>query len=63
MTLPVFVRDYSDFYSSYNHAYNTGMMFKVPGALNPNWWYIPIGYHGRASSIVVSGTDIIRPKG
>mmetsp|Transcript_25414 Transcript_25414/g.19157 ORF Transcript_25414/g.19157 Transcript_25414/m.19157 type:complete len:125 (+) Transcript_25414:325-699(+) len=64
MTLPVFIRDYTDFYSSKNHAYNMGCMFRGPeNALAVNWLHIPIGYHGRASSIVVSGHEIIRPKG
>jgi len=64
LLLPVFIRDYTDFYSSKNHAYNVGCMFRGPdNALQPNWLHIPIGYHGRASSIVVSGTEIRRPKG
>ncbi len=64
MHLPVFVRDYTDFYSSIEHATNVGMMFRDPEkALLPNWKHIPVGYHGRASSIIVSGTDIHRPKG
>lgn len=64
MHLPVFVRDYTDFYSSIEHATNVGKMFRDPdNALLPNWKHIPVGYHGRASSIVVSGTDIHRPKG
>ncbi len=64
MHMPVFVRDYTDFYSSIEHATNVGKMFRDPeNALLPNWKHIPVGYHGRASSIVVSGTDIHRPKG
>ena len=64
MLLPVQVGDYTDFYSSEQHAYNVGCMFRDPNnALLPNWKHIPVGYHGRASSIVVSGTDIYRPKG
>lgn len=64
MLLPVFIRDYTDFYSSKNHAFNVGCMFRDPAtALNPNWTHLPVGYHGRASSIVVSGTPIRRPKG
>ena len=64
MRLPVFIRDYTDFYSSKNHAYNVGVMFRGPdNALQPNWLHLPVGYHGRASSIVVSGTQIRRPKG
>jgi len=62
--LPVFIRDYTDFYSSKNHAYNVGVMFRGPdNALQPNWVHVPVGYHGRASSIVVDGTPITRPKG
>lgn len=64
MLMPVEVGDYTDFYSSEQHAYNVGCMFRDPNnALLPNWKYIPVGYHGRASSIVVSGTPINRPKG
>jgi len=64
MKLPVFVGDYTDFYSSLEHATNVGKMFRdADNALFPNWKHIPIGYHGRASSIVVSGTGIHRPKG
>ena len=64
MLMPVKVGDYTDFYSSEQHAYNVGCMFRDPdNALLPNWKHIPVGYHGRASSIVVSGTDIIRPAG
>ena len=64
MLLPITVGDYTDFYSSEQHAYNVGCMFRDPNnALLPNWKYIPVGYHGRASSIVVSGTPIYRPKG
>ena len=62
--MPVKVGDYTDFYSSIEHATNVGMMFRDPkNALLPNWQHIPVGYHGRSSSIVVSGTDIHRPKG
>jgi fumarylacetoacetase len=64
MLMPVKVGDYTDFYSSKEHATNVGIMFRDPeNALLPNWKHIPVGYHGRASSIVVSGTDIHRPKG
>ena len=64
MMMPVEVGDYTDFYSSEQHAYNVGCMFRDPNnALLPNWKYIPVGYHGRASSIVVSGTPLYRPKG
>ncbi|MFT5618965.1 MAG: fumarylacetoacetase [Arenicella sp.] len=64
MLMPVQVGDYTDFYSSIEHATNVGIMFRgKDNALMPNWRHIPVGYHGRASSIVVSGTDIHRPKG
>ena len=64
MHLPVRIGDYTDFYSSIEHATNVGKMFRDPeNALLPNWRHIPVGYHGRASSIVVSGTPIKRPKG
>ncbi|MCU7613030.1 fumarylacetoacetase [Chryseobacterium sp. GMJ5] len=64
MMMPVHVPNYTDFYSSIEHATNVGKMFRDPAnALLPNWKHLPVGYHGRASSIVVSGTDINRPKG
>lgn len=64
MHLPVKVGDYTDFYSSEAHAYNVGCMFRDPNnALLPNWKHIPVGYHGRASSIIPSGQAIYRPKG
>lgn len=64
MHLPVKVGDYTDFYSSIEHATNVGKMFRDPdNALLPNWRHLPVGYHGRASSIIVSGQDIHRPKG
>ena len=64
MLMPVQVGDYTDFYSSIEHATNVGTMFRDPeNALLPNWRHLPVGYHGRASSIVVSGTEIHRPKG
>lgn len=64
MLLPVKIGDYTDFYSSMEHATNVGKMFRDPdNALLPNWKHLPVGYHGRASSIVVSGTPIYRPKG
>lgn len=64
LSMPIKVRNYTDFYSSKEHATNVGSMFRDPAnALPANWKHLPIGYHGRASSIVVSGTDIIRPKG
>ena len=56
--------DYTDFYSSKEHATNVGTMFRGPeNALMPNWLHLPVGYHGRASSVVVSGTPITRPQG
>ena len=62
--LPVRIGDYTDFYSSIEHATNLGKMFRDPeNALLPNWRHIPVGYHGRASSIVISGTDVQRPYG
>lgn len=64
MCMPVHVPNYTDFYSSEQHAYNVGCMFRDPAnALMPNWKHLPVGYHGRASSIVVSGTPFHRPKG
>lgn len=64
MLMPVQVPNYTDFYSSKEHATNVGIMFRDPAnALLPNWKHLPVGYHGRASSIVVSGTPIHRPKG
>ncbi|MCX8492479.1 MAG: fumarylacetoacetase, partial [Cyclobacteriaceae bacterium] len=64
MQLPIHIPNYTDFYSSEEHATNVGTMFRDPkNALLPNWKHLPVGYHGRASSIVVSDTDIHRPKG
>lgn len=64
MLLPVKIGDYTDFYSSMEHATNVGKMFRDPeNALLPNWKYLPVGYHGRASSIIPSGIPIHRPKG
>ncbi|MBH75693.1 MAG: fumarylacetoacetase [Flavobacteriales bacterium] len=64
MVLPVKIGDYTDFYSSKDHATNVGKMFRDPeNALLPNWLHIPVGYHGRSSSIVISGTDVKRPSG
>ena len=64
MHMPVQVGDYTDFYSSIEHATNVGKMFRDPeNALLPNWRHIPVGYHGRASSIVIDGTPIHRPRG
>jgi fumarylacetoacetase len=62
--LPIEVADYVDFYASENHATNIGQIFRPDGAaLTPNWKHLPIGYHGRSGTIVVSGTDIVRPMG
>lgn len=64
MHLPVSVGDYTDFYSSIEHATNVGSLFRDPeNALLPNWRHLPVGYHGRASSIIVSGQNIHRPIG
>ncbi|KAK2717353.1 hypothetical protein QYM36_006217 [Artemia franciscana] len=64
MHLPVTIGDYTDFYSSIHHATNVGEMFRgKANALMPNWKHLPVGYHGRASSVVVSGTPIRRPNG
>ncbi|GAB2301028.1 hypothetical protein Dimus_035064 [Dionaea muscipula] len=64
LLLPTAIGDYTDFYANLNHATNCGIIFR--GTENPvpkNWFYLPIAYHGRASSVVISGTDIIRPRG
>ncbi len=62
--LPVEVGDYTDFYASREHATNVGIMFRgKENALMPNWLHLPVGYHGRASSVVLSGMDVIRPRG
>ncbi len=62
--MPFAVSEFTDFYASRNHAFNVGSMFRDPeNALPPNWLHMPIGYNGRASSVVVSGTDIRRPWG
>jgi fumarylacetoacetase len=90
MHLPAKIGDYTDFYSSREHATNVGIMFRLVGgarlitaaaavvsnkyaysathrgkdkALQPNWLHLPVGYHGRASSVVLSGTPVIRPSG
>jgi fumarylacetoacetase len=64
MHMPVAIRDYTDFYSSKEHATNVGIMFRgKDNALMPNWLHLPVGYHGRASSIGLSGEDVIRPHG
>lgn len=64
MHMPFAVSEFTDFYAGRNHAFNVGTMFRGPeNALPPNWLHIPIGYNGRASSVVVSGTEIRRPWG
>jgi len=64
MCMPVEIGDYTDFYSSKEHATNVGIMFRgKENALMPNWVHMPVAYHGRASSVVLSGTNIVRPKG
>ena len=64
MRLPARIGDYTDFYSSYYHAHNVGTMLRGPeNALMPNWKWLPVAYHGRASSIVISGTEVKRPRG
>jgi fumarylacetoacetase len=63
--LPFEVADYVDFYASENHARNVGQIFRPDAAdsLTPNWKHLPIGYHGRSGTVVVSGTDVVRPSG
>ncbi|MEU2795069.1 MULTISPECIES: fumarylacetoacetase [unclassified Streptomyces] len=62
--LPYEVADYVDFYASEHHATNVGRIFRPDGdALTPNWKHLPIGYHGRSGTVVVSGTDVVRPSG
>ena len=64
LLLPMEIGDYTDFYSSREHATNVGIMFRGPdNALQPNWLHLPVGYHGRASSVVPSGTPVRRPSG
>jgi fumarylacetoacetase len=63
LLLPARVGDYTDFYASIHHATNVGSMFRPDNALLPNYKYVPIGYHGRASSLVASGTTVRRPEG
>jgi fumarylacetoacetase len=64
MQLPGRIGNYTDFYSSYHHAHNVGTMLRGPeNALMPNWKWLPVAYHGRASSVVVSGTEVRRPQG
>jgi len=61
--VPLVIRDYTDFYASIHHATNVGSMFRPDNPLLPNYKYVPIGYHGRASSVIVSGTPFSRPSG
>jgi len=64
MHMPARIGDYTDFYSSREHATNIGTMFRgVDNALQPNWLHLPVGYHGRSSSVVLTGTDVKRPRG
>src|SRR5207253_190270 len=64
MNMPCGIPNYTDFYSSREHATNVGVMLRGPqNALMPNWLHLPVAYHGRASSIVVSDTDVVRPRG
>lgn len=63
MLMPVEIGDYTDFYASLYHATNVGSMFRPSNPLLPNYKYVPVGYHGRASSVVVSGTGVTRPRG
>ncbi|MDH5402350.1 MAG: fumarylacetoacetase [Candidatus Heimdallarchaeota archaeon] len=64
MYLPIKIGEFTDFYSSYNHAFNVGNMIRGPeNALMPNWKHLPVAYHGRASSVIVTETNIKRPKG
>ena len=64
MGMPIAIGDYTDFYSSREHATNVGTMFRDPAnALLPNWLHLPVGYHGRTSSIIISGEEIHRPMG
>ena len=61
--LPVRIADYVDFYASLEHATNVGRMFRPDQPLHPSWRHLPVGYHGRSSTVVVSGTPIRRPVG
>ncbi|WP_372367625.1 fumarylacetoacetase [Candidatus Uabimicrobium sp. HlEnr_7] len=63
MKMPVEVASFVDFYSSIEHATNIGSMFRPNNPLMPNWKHLPVGYNGRSSSVVVSGTSVVRPKG
>jgi len=64
MRLPAKIGDYTGFFSSYNHAYNMGVMIRgKDNAMQPNWYHLPVGYHGRASSVVVSGHPVVHARG
>ncbi|HEX9755283.1 MAG TPA: fumarylacetoacetase [Gemmatimonadales bacterium] len=63
LTLPMAIGDYTDFYASIHHATHVGRMFRPEQPLMPNYKYVPVGYHGRASSVVVAGTPVRRPRG
>ncbi len=63
MVLPAAIANYTDFYASVHHAANVGSLFRPENPLLPNYKWVPIGYHGRASTVVVSGTDVRRPRG
>ncbi len=63
MHVPAQIGDYTDFYASLHHATNVGSMFRPDNPLMPNWKHLPVGYHGRASSVVIDGTPVRRPKG
>ncbi|KAJ4704024.1 putative fumarylacetoacetase [Melia azedarach] len=64
MLLPMEIGDYTDFFSSMHHAKNCGTIFRGPqNPIPANWFHLPIAYHGRASSVLISGTDIVRPRG
>ena len=64
MCIPIKVKEFTDFYSSYHHAFNVGSLIRGPeNALMPNWKHLPVAYHGRSSSIVLSGEKIKRPSG
>jgi len=64
MHLPARIGDYTDFYSSREHATNVGTMFRgADNALQPNWLHLPVGYHGRSSSVCITGTEVVRPRG
>lgn len=64
LLLPVVVGDYTDFFSSLHHTKNCGLIFRGPQTpVLENWYHLPVAYHGRASSVVVSGTDVVRPRG